>query len=255
MKNYKNPSFALPIASSEAGGQVFAFGGDYKMAKIIYYKGQMFGNIEFLEETKTVTKERKSGRDEHIRYALFKCFCGKIFERVIISVKRRIRTNRIVSCGCGMGVLGKKHGYSSRGGGKRLEYRIWCAMKARCSNHNNDRYHRYGGRGIKVCERWNVFENFIADMKDAPSEKHSIDRINNDGNYEPSNCRWATIYEQSNNKISNVFIEYNGERLTTAQWARKIGIPQHRIASRVRKGYSPKEILSLSLLPNPRSKK
>lgn len=81
-------------------------------------------------------------------------------------------------------------------------YRAWNQMKQRCNNPKEVGFHNYGGRGIKVCERWNIFENFLEDMGNRPPKKE-IDRINNDGNYEPSNCRWATRKENSNNKRTN----------------------------------------------------
>ena len=92
-----------------------------------------------------------------------------------------------------------KHGHAFAGR-RSSEYRTWYAMKQRCTNPNVEHYDRYGGRGITVCERWaNSFCNFLADMGLKPSRRHSIDRVNNDGNYEPGNCRWATQKEQANN--------------------------------------------------------
>lgn len=104
-------------------------------------------------------------------------------------------------------------------------HQTWYGMVARCQNPKAQSYHNYGGRGITVCDRWLAsFENFYADMGDRPSPKHSIDRIDVDGPYSPENCRWATWEEQANNKRNTVWIEFQGERLSAAQWRKRLGV-------------------------------
>lgn len=126
---------------------------------------------------------------------LCRCNCGK----EIVVESYQLTTGGTKSCGClrveNFVGMSTKHGMR-----KAPEYNSWDAMIQRCCNPNTKRYHYYGGRGITVCERWrNSFENFYADMGPKPTPKHSIDRINNDGNYEPGNCRWATQSEQNFN--------------------------------------------------------
>ena len=104
-------------------------------------------------------------------------------------------------------------------------YYTWYGMVARCQNPKAQGYHYYGGRGITVCDRWlESFESFYADMGERPSPKHSIDRIDVDGPYSPENCRWATLEEQANNKRNTVWIEFQGERLSAAQWRKRLGV-------------------------------
>jgi hypothetical protein len=122
-------------------------------------------------------------------------------------------------------------------------YRIWQAMLTRCRNPNVLCAKHYSGRGITVCERWQKFENFLADMGEAPA-KHSIDRINNDGNYELENCRWATQAQQMSNMRSNVFIEFQGLRLIRTEWERRLGLGKTTIRERLRKGWTIAEALT-----------
>jgi hypothetical protein len=104
---------------------------------------------------------------------------------------------------------------------------LWYNIKRRCNNPSDTGYKYYGGRGIKVCDRWlNSFEDFVSDMGMYPTEAHEIDRINNDGNYEPGNCRWATRVEQNKNNCANRRIEYNGEIKLHSEWSKELGITQ-----------------------------
>lgn len=122
------------------------------------------------------------------------------------------------SCGCLLNKL-DAWAHTTHNGCGTPEYRAWQGIIKRCCNKKNKAYPRYGGRGITVCDRWrNSFENFLADMGERPSKEYSIDRIDVNGNYEPSNCRWATDKEQCNNRRSNINITYNGETKTLKQW-------------------------------------
>lgn len=122
------------------------------------------------------------------------------------------------------------------------EYLIWATMLARCQRKTAHDFDRYGGRGIRVCERWHDFSDFLADVGLRPSKNHSLDRINNDGNYEPSNVRWATLQEQANNKRTTHFVEYDGQRMSIADAARAAGslITRESAARRIRDGWDVK---------------
>jgi hypothetical protein len=124
------------------------------------------------------------------------------------------------------------------------EYRTWGHIRNRCNNKNSAAYRLYGARGIKVCERWKKFENFLADMGPSPSPSHSIDRIDNDGNYEPGNCRWATTQEQAANKRNNVRFTFHGVTRIKEEWAKHFGICAKKVDVRLRLGWEPLEAFS-----------
>ncbi len=132
------------------------------------------------------------GKDRH-RRVVARCECGTTKIVVFKNIKRG-QSDGCRSCGH----LGK---VATHGQSKSPEYRAWCLMITRCTNPNRAKWSEYGGRGITVCDRWrHSFENFLADMGRKPSPRHSLDRENNDGNYEPTNCRWATDKQQANNR-------------------------------------------------------
>jgi hypothetical protein len=150
----------------------------------------------------------------------------------------------IFSCGCLRREKASTHGMS-----RTPEYAAWIGIRNRCYNPNIDSYPNYGGRGISVCERWiNSFENFYSDMGPRPSEGHSIDRMDANGNYEPSNCRWATLTEQNRNLRRNHRITVGGVTLCVAAWAERTGISAGTIHRRMRYGWCPTKCVLLPTL-------
>ncbi len=127
---------------------------------------------------------------------------------------------------------------------KSPEYIVWSAMRDRCTNPKNNRYARYGGRGISVCGQWNDFVVFRADMGLRPSPQHTIERKDNDGNYEPDNCRWATRSEQNNNQSHTRMLTAFNRTLSVSAWAREIGITRESLRDRLARGMSVEDALS-----------
>lgn len=158
------------------------------------------------------------------------CDCGNE-----VTVQRgSLRNSTTQSCGCLRDMIDSAK--TSAFIEKKPEYNCWAAMKQRCMNPKDRFFHDYGGRGIRVCERWSEsFDAFFADMGNRPSLMHSIDRIDTNGNYEPGNCRWATSREQSRNKRNNVFLEIDGRRQVLADWANEIGINWSSLYERIQK--------------------
>ena len=111
-------------------------------------------------------------------------------------------------------------------------------MRQRCNNPHFPAYPHYGGRGIVICERWSRFENFLADMGNRPTPEHELDRIDNDGPYSPSNCRWTTCTVNQNNRRSNRILEWDGKRLTVAEWSRELGVKAATLYQRLHQGWS-----------------
>jgi hypothetical protein len=200
---------------------------------------QRFGRL-------TVLSRRDNDSRGRARW-LCKCDCGN--EKVILAHSLRRGTSR--SCGCLMleivtavGAVTTTHGHA-REGRRTPTYRSWKCMRTRCCNPNHKGYSRYGGRGIKVCDRWSSFENFLADMGEKPAGL-TIDRFpDNNGNYEPGNVRWATPPQQARGKRSNVWIEFRGQRRVMKDWATTLGLPYHVLQQRLRKaGWSVNRALS-----------
>ncbi len=175
--------------------------------------GQTFGYLTVL---------RYEGKNKHNK-CLWECVCK--CGNKIIAIASELKSGHTKSCSClqkekaaavkithGLSIDPYKSGYSS-----------WANIKSRCRNKNCEQYKSYGAIGIIMCDRWyDSFENFIADMGQRPSLNHSVDRYpNKNGNYEPNNCRWATPEQQMNNTNRNVWLEYNGIKMTQSQWAKR----------------------------------
>ena len=177
-----------------------------------------------------------------------KCECGNIVE---VFASNLIR-NHTISCGCFRSEV-LKAASTTHGMSYTEEFDIWCGMRQRCYDVNCDAYKDYGGRGIMVCDRWlgeHGFENFHADMGNRPSKLHSIDRYpNTNGNYEPTNCRWGTKRQQAQNRRYNVRVNYLGEEMVLAEFARRFNIDGTKAYHHI-KTKTPKEILEYYNIKN-----
>lgn len=183
-----------------------------------------------------------------------RCECGTI---KTLTASRLVPSATTNSCGClFQEYLArcklKPHRYGP-------EYRTWNSMKQRCANPKNLAYPRYGERGITVCTRWHDFDDFFQDMGARPAAHMSIDRINNDGNYEPKNCRWATPRQQRTNQRAPRYskqITYKGVTQHGAAWDRQIGLPSGKVAVRLKTGWSIEDAVTLPAgSKNPQGKK
>ena len=192
-------------------------------ARFVDLTGRRFGKlvaVEFVGFKQFATERKRMWRCQ--------CDCGK----EITTAAMYLNGGSTNSCGCIVGKHKRTHGATGT-----PEFMAWTAMKQRCENPKLKGFKDYGGRGIKVCERWQTFENFLADMGERPSPGHSVDRINNDGNYEPGNCRWATRVTQSNNRRSSLRIEFNGATHTAAEWERLLGLRTGWVSTKLKKGW------------------
>lgn len=169
---------------------------------------------------------------QHIKKShwICRCDCGAVKEILAASLK----SGNSTSCGC-LRLERVRQRTGTHGATKTGEYSVWRNMLQRCGNPNNTHYQYYGGRGVKVCARWDSFPQFLSDMGLRPTNLHTIDRINTYGNYEPGNCRWITRREQSLNLRNNRRITVNGETLVISEWARRLKAHPSTICHRIDK--------------------
>jgi hypothetical protein len=200
------------------------------MSRTIDLTGQRFGRWLVIE---------RSGRDRGGK-ALYRCLCDCGTERNGVSAGN-LKSGGSKSCGCLTreitGDQSRTHGQS-----RTPEYRIWQAAKKRCTNPTADNYERYGGRGVTF--GFPDFAQFIAEVGPRPSDKHSLDRINNAKGYEPGNVRWATMSAQCRNKRNNRTLTFQGKTQCMTAWEEELGLPRSTIKHRLKNGWSVEEALS-----------
>lgn len=175
-------------------------------------------------------------QDSGRMYARVECSCGSPARFVRID---GIRNGTSMSCGCLRLEATTKHGMWSQ-----PIFKVWKAMISRCTNPKDKRYNRYGQRGIKICERWMSLESFIEDMGSNYKKGLTIDRINNNGDYEPSNCKWSTRAQQNRNYSRNIILHHNGKSMCALDWALELNISPYTIYSRKKAGWSDEDSLT-----------
>lgn len=213
------------------------------MGYSIDLKGKRFGRLVVLEY---------AGEGKGRGASKWRCICDCGVEKVILG--KSLRSGVTLSCGCYHleRITGKPAPNRTHGMKDTAEFNIWSMMKNRCTNPNCNRHQSYKDKGIKVCDRWlgpYGFIHFIEDMGMRPGPRYSIDRIDNDGDYCPENCRWATKKEQSNNQSRNLILEYNGKTNTLALWCDELGLNYKRTWKRLKDGWNVKRAFEEPLDP------
>lgn len=212
----------------------------YSRKHIPFPVGTRFGKLTTVEPTTGA-----------LHWVKCKCDCGN--EKTIrldhlVHTKRR---STVPSCGCAAFVRLLKHGHNRRSEKTISEYGIWSSMRTRCTNPSAGSFKYYGGRGITICKRWDDFATFLKDMGPRPSPKHTIDRRDNDGNYEPDNCRWATRQQQAENKRRVVRLTFEGRTQMLSEWATETGIPRRVLGWRFHAGWTVVDIITTPWRPRP----
>lgn len=204
------------------------------MGRLIDLTGQKFGRWEVL------------GRAEKLHW-ICRCECGT--EKPVDGGS--LRRGDTKSCGCLRVGSRTTHGLKSH-----PLYGVWSTMRRRCENPNTEKYRVYGGRGIKVCERWKNFQNFYDDMSPTYVQGLQIDREDNDGDYSPDNCRWVTNRQNSRNRGNLRLLTFKGMTMCLAEWAEEVGISRGCLSLRInRRGWTVEEALTTPPLKSARRKK
>jgi hypothetical protein len=199
---------------------------DVDMTKLTDLSGKRFNRLQVI-----------SKQTSHNGRTMWLCLCDCGNKK--LAEASNLKRNLTGSCGCLHRELTAKS-HTTHGMRHTVEYNTWARMKGRCENTKSKDYPRWGGRGIKVCKRWESFDNFFADMGKRPSTKHSLDRIDNNKNYQPSNCRWADAKTQANNRRRRgnlILVKYQGITKPLIDWADTFGINYSTIQWRYKQGW------------------
>lgn len=199
------------------------------MQRLNVQPGDRFHRLTVIREEQTTYKRR----------FLCRCDCGK---ETVVKLGS-VTSGYTKSCGCLSKEITSRRSTTHGKSWTRI-WMTWCHMRIRCENPADKDYANYGGRGISVCDRWQVFANFYADMGDPPFKGASLDRIDNHGNYEPSNVRWATPIEQSRNQRRSVHFTFNGERKHIREWVELTGLSYDTLLNRRKQGWTDELILT-----------
>lgn len=207
------------------------------------FKGQVLIGRTFNRLTVIEFAKRKKVKGGTVIYWKCRCQCGQM----MVAGATSLLGGNTQSCGCYQreraATSNYQHGWASRKGKHRL-YRLWEGMKERCQNPNHQMWKHYGGKGIRVCERWLDFENFRIDMEASWKPGLSLDRRSCSDNYSPETVRWATSKEQGQNKTNNRLITFNGRTQTQQMWADETGIARQAIYHRLKRGWAVEKALT-----------
>lgn len=205
-------------------------------------EGERIGRLTIIKEVEPIKYKKYNERR-----VLCRCDCGTLKTVSFYQLKH----GRIFSCGCYLKEIASERGksslkYNKEATSSRL-YSIWHGMKCRCNTKTSGSYNRYGKRGVRVCEEWNndfiPFYNWA--IENGYSDGLTIDRIDTNGDYKPSNCRWVDYIVQANNRRTSVYLSYNGETHTVSEWSRILNVKNSVIYRRRKKGWSDEEIISI----------
>jgi len=197
----------------------------------------MSKKLEGIKFGKLTVLNRTRGNNGNVAWVC-KCDCGN----TTIVYTSDLTTGHTKSCGC------SHNGHPTHNMTYTPIYKIWKHMKSRCYNPHNNRYEFYGAKGITVCNKWLHFEGFYEDMGSTYSKGLSIDRINVNGNYEPSNCKWSTDLEQANNKTNSIMLTFNNETNSLQNLCRKYKLPSNTIKYRLKAGYTVQQAFKIPII-------